>query len=106
MAICWGLFLALRKIGIIPPYSVQTKNHEIKGTYQTTGVPFYFGKAKIISSIGNYIIGQIVDEVLEAETSSKEPDKPTKITRLKHKIMVGLDIAPTQDANTQEPWQI
>ena len=60
----------------------------------------------IISSIGNYIIGRIVDEVLEAETSSKEPDKPTKITRLKHKIMVGPDIAPTQDANTQEPWQI
>ena len=42
VAICWGLFLALRKIGIIPPYSVQTKNHEIKGTYQTTGVLFFW----------------------------------------------------------------
>ena len=35
---------------------------------------------------------------------SQQPDKPAKITGLKQ-IMIGPDIAPSQEMNTQKPWQ-
>ena len=75
VAICWGLFLALRKRGITPPYLVPTNNCKIKGIYQANEDHFYSGKAKIINFIGSPIIGQDDDEVLESVTSSKELNK-------------------------------